>query len=288
MTCTTSRPNNETIFQRNRWFNRHFTGRRWGLKYRANGKTAFGPLSFRVSSQELTSNFSTRVRTARKSRFRPPRGRGRGIAGSGNSSFSDATHLLRGLRRLVVADGGERGVQGRVRLGARLVRVHDHGLHVVHLLFGLLVLSVHRPVLELRVLLLLLLLWQQVSGRQPFVRLTVVQTPVPADLYLAPDVHAERVRELERVEKRVRDHRRPFVRRPRLQEPADHLRPQHAPLVVRQLNHVAAPVGSGAGFHSHVEFAWTSGKKKKKQTNKPKRSIINNSDAMFYENKLHF
>lgn len=144
---------------------------------------------------------------------------------------------------LVVADGGERSPHGRLRLGARPVRVG--GLHVVELLVLLVLPVQRRPVLVLRPRLL----------QRPVVRLTVVQAPVPADLHLAPDVHAERVRELERVEERVRDHRRPFVRRARLQEPTDHLRPEHAPLVVRQLYDVAAAVGRGARFYPHVELA---------------------------------
>lgn len=131
-------------------------------------------------------------------------------------------YLLRGLR-LAVARSRKWRVQRHLRLGARLVRVDDHGLHVVQLLV-LLVLPVYRSVMELLLLLLRLLL-QQVPGRRPFVRLTVIQTAVATYLHLAPDVHAKRVRKLECVEERVRDHGRPFVRSPSLQEPTDHFRP---------------------------------------------------------------
>lgn len=49
-------------------------------------------------------------------------------------------------------------------------------------------------------------------------QLTVVQAAMPADLHFTPDVHAQSIRELERVEERIRDHCRPLVRCFRFEE----------------------------------------------------------------------
>lgn len=73
-------------------------------------------------------------------------------------------------------------------------------------------------------------------------------------VYLALDVHAQRVRELERVEEGVSDDRCPIVRAPRFQESTDHLRPEYASELVAQLYRVSTTVRGHARLHAHVEF----------------------------------
>jgi len=84
----------------------------------------------------------------------------------------------------------------------------------------------------------------------------VLLAALAANLDLAVNVHAERVRELERVEKGVRDDGGPFVGGARLEEPADHFGTQHTTAFVRQLDHVAAAAVAGrARLDPHVELA---------------------------------
>ena len=76
-------------------------------------------------------------------------------------------------------------------------------------------------------------------------------------------MHAQRVRELERVEEGVGNDRRPIVGAPCLQESADHLWPEHAAELVAQLYRVSTAVRGHARLHTHVElpcdeFNWTS------------------------------
>lgn len=68
-------------------------------------------------------------------------------------------------------------------------------------------------------------------------------------------MHAQRVRELERVEEGVSDDRRPIVGTPCFQESADHLRPQHASELVAKLYRVSTAVRGHARLDAHVEFS---------------------------------
>lgn len=86
-------------------------------------------------------------------------------------------------------------------------------------------------------------------------QLTMVEAAVAADLHLALDVNAERIRELESVEKGVGNDGGPLVRSFSLEESADHFRAQYAAVFVGKLDDMPRAVRGGARLHSHVEFS---------------------------------
>jgi hypothetical protein len=70
----------------------------------------------------------------------------------------------------------------------------------------------------------------------------MIQTSMPTYLHLTLDMHTQRIRELERMEKRIRDNRRTFVVNAGLQETADHLGSQNATVFVTQMYNVTRTV----------------------------------------------
>ena len=73
--------------------------------------------------------------------------------------------------------------------------------------------------------------------------------------YLAADVDGHGVRELEGVEEGVRDDGGPGVRARDLHELGDHLGPQHAPVLVAQVDGPRVLGEGGAGLDTHVELS---------------------------------
>ena len=83
--------------------------------------------------------------------------------------------------------------------------------------------------------------------------------------YLALDVHAKCIGELEGVKEGVGNDSGPVVGSLRLQEPADHLGPEHTAELVAELYRVATAVGGDARLNPHVELACSLREKKNKK-----------------------
>lgn len=83
---------------------------------------------------------------------------------------------------------------------------------------------------------------------------TLVRALVPADLYGALEVHFHRIRELERLEVRVRQHGRAGAEVLDFREPGHEFATGHAALLVYQLDGCPFAIVGHAVSHEHVKF----------------------------------